>query len=166
MKLPSPAQSQLEHIEHCISQQVQKAQQHFQRSFERPTFSFKLRGRAAGKAYLHLNQLRLNPVLFVQNEAEFYSDVIPHEIAHLLVFSLYGRVRPHGPEWQHMMQEVLGVPAHTRHQFDVTDVMGKTFAYRCGCDTHQLTIRRHNKIVRQQTRYRCTRCGDELQHVS
>lgn len=157
-----PNSNQIRQIEQRIDEVLDQAQAYFEREFKRPTVSFKLRGRAAGKAYLMDNQIRLNPVLFSQNEAQFYQDVIPHEVAHLLVYSLYGRVKPHGKEWQFMMQEVLEIPANTRHQFDVTDVAGKTFTYHCGCDSHQLTIRRHNKIVRKQVSYRCKQCGIEL----
>ncbi|CCK08390.1 Protein sprT [Cronobacter sakazakii 696] len=37
-----------------------------------------------------------------------------------------------------------------------------TFPYRCRCQQHQLTVRRHNRVVRGETQYRCVRCGDTL----
>lgn len=133
----------------------------FDRAFERPTYLFNQRGRAAGTAHLQANLIKINPVLFINNRAEFFQQVIAHEIAHLLTFQLYGRVRPHGKEWQHIMESVFKCPAQTTHQFDIKEVIGKQFNYRCLCTTHQLTIRRHNKVLNGNN-YLCKYCQSVL----
>ncbi len=94
--------------------------------------------------------------------ASFIDEVVPHELAHLLVWKEFGRVAPHGKEWKWMMESVLGVPARRTHQFELESVRRNTFPYRCKCQQHQLTLRRHNRVVRGEAIYRCVRCGEPL----
>ena len=88
--------------------------------------------------------------------------MIPHEIAHLIVFAVWGKVKPHGKEWQSVMQNIFGIPAQTTHSMDISKVRGVTFAYRCRCQTHQLTVRRHRAVVRGDRQYTCRKCGSVL----
>ncbi|USD65625.1 SprT family zinc-dependent metalloprotease [Vibrio sp. SCSIO 43136] len=145
-----------------IARCIEQANHYFKQEFPQPELSFKLRGKSAGKAYLNLWQIRINPTLLKENQQAFLNEVIPHEIAHLIVYKLFGRVRPHGKEWQAVMQEVFHLAPKTTHDFDVTSVQGKTYVYQCHCQSHQLTIRRHNKVLRQQASYLCSQCKQPL----
>ncbi|HEY5715571.1 MAG TPA: SprT family zinc-dependent metalloprotease [Psychromonas sp.] len=133
----------------------------FDRPFKRPSYLFNQRGKSAGTAHLQRNLIRFNPILFVQNREPFTEQVVAHEVAHLIVYQLYGKVRPHGKEWQYVMQRVFNCPAQTTHSLDIKDVIGKQFAYQCSCTRHQLTIRRHNKILKG-AKYLCKKCRGEL----
>lgn len=138
------------------------AQAHFGRHFVFPEISFDLRGMKAGVAYLQQNLLKFNPVLLQENPQEFIQQVVPHELAHLLVYQLYGRVKPHGKEWQGIMRELFGLPPDTCHQFDIRSVQGETFAYACQCQVHHLSKRRHLRIQRDQREYICRKCQETL----
>ena len=133
----------------------------FDRAFERPSYLFNQRGKAAGTAHLQRNLIKINPILFINNKQEFFQQVIPHEVAHLITFQQYGKVRPHGKEWQRVMIDVFQRPALTTHQLDINDVVGRQFAYQCQCTIHKLTIRRHNKVLKGN-RYRCKLCQSLL----
>ena len=145
-----------------IEADYQLAEQQLQRKFTRPSILFSLRGKSAGTAHLQLNKLRFNPVLLEENIDAFLTQVAPHEISHLLCFQLFGRVKPHGAEWQRIMTGIYNIPADTTHQLNTHSVAGKHFQYQCHCGPVMLSIRRHNKVIRNQTQYRCKQCSQVL----
>lgn len=152
-------------VQRRLNQDLHLANRFFGREFPVPSVSFAVRGLKAGVAYLQRNEVRFNPILLLENGQQFIDTVVPHELAHLLVYHQFGRVAPHGREWRQVMEQVLGVPAETYHCFDVQNVRGKTFAYRCQCQTHQLSTRRHNAIWRDGRQYICRQCKSPLTAV-
>ncbi|GLS83093.1 SprT family zinc-dependent metalloprotease [Paraferrimonas haliotis] len=150
----------LERVEACYRQ----LDSHYKTQFTRPQVSFKLRGRSAGTAHLSENRLRFNPKLMQDNLEAFLTDVVPHEVAHLICFQRHGRVRPHGKEWQQIMRHVFQCEPKTTHNFDVSKVSGPEFTYQCQCGPVQLTLRRHNKVLRG-AQYLCRRCHQQLVKV-
>ncbi|WP_312273183.1 SprT family zinc-dependent metalloprotease [Pseudescherichia sp.] len=138
------------------------ANRYLERHYPEPTLVYQQRGAAAGTAWLASYEIRLNPVLLLENQQAFIDEVVPHELAHLLVWKHFGRVAPHGKEWKWMMESVLGVPARRTHQFELASVQRNTWPYRCACQQHQLTVRRHNRILRGEAVYRCVHCGEPL----
>ncbi|ECY3756635.1 SprT family zinc-dependent metalloprotease, partial [Salmonella enterica subsp. enterica serovar Albany] len=125
------------------------------RHYPEPKLVYTQRGTSAGTAWLESYEIRLNPVLLLENIDTFIAEVVPHELAHLLVWKHFGRKAPHGKEWKWMMESVLGVPARRTHQFALQSVRRNTFPYHCQCQQHQLTVRRHNRVVRGEAVYRC-----------
>ncbi len=155
----APDEAQLrQRIADCLLQ----ASQAYGRPFPQPALRLDQRGKAAGSARLTNWCIRLNPVLLADNPHAFFEEVIPHEVAHLVVFALWGRTAPHGPEWRSVMQQVFGLPPRVTHSLDVSKVAGPRFDYRCACRRHSLSLRRHNKCRRGQVTYHCTRCGTPL----
>lgn len=163
-------QQQLRHLKMQVQRQLTQslalANRHFNCEFAVPKISYSVRGVKAGVAYLQQWEIRLNPTLLLENQHSFIQQVVPHELAHLIVYQQYGRVRPHGKEWQFVMEQVLGVRAETYHNFCTQSVRGKTFSYQCQCQTHQLSIRRHNKIQQQSAVYFCRKCQTALRYLN
>lgn len=146
----------------ALRENLQRANQRPETDYPEPKLLYQQRGTAAGTAWLQHWEIRLNPVLLLENQQAFVNEVVPHELAHLLVWKQFGRVAPHGKEWKWMMESVLGVPAQRTHQFEIASVRSRTFPYFCRCQQHHLTVRRHNRVMRGESEYRCVHCGDRL----
>ncbi|WP_434358533.1 SprT family zinc-dependent metalloprotease [Parasalinivibrio latis] len=149
-------------VTQAVTRCIDTARKAFNKEFPIPEILFNQRGKAAGCARLQTWQLRFNPVLLRENTQAFLDEVVPHEVAHLITYACYGRVKPHGREWQGIMYSVFGLEPKTTHSFDVASVKGKTFLYRCQCSEHELTVRRHNRIQRDQATYLCRKCHSPL----
>ncbi|MGL4714077.1 MAG: SprT-like domain-containing protein, partial [Shewanella sp.] len=111
----------LERIDVCY----QEAEIALKRTFPRPVTQFSLRGKSAGTAHLQQNRLRFNPVLLRENSEAFLTDVVPHEICHLLCFQLFGKTKPHGKEWQSLMLTLFKVNPSTTHSFNIASVTSR-----------------------------------------
>ncbi|MBJ7222762.1 MULTISPECIES: SprT family zinc-dependent metalloprotease [unclassified Brenneria] len=149
----------------CLRDKLRLANLALNTHYPEPAVNYQQRGSTAGSAWLQHWEIRLNPVLLQENQQSFVDEVVPHELAHLLVFARFGKVAPHGKEWRWMMEEVLQTPARRTHRFAVKSVQGKTFPYQCGCRQHELSVRRHNRVLRGETEYRCRHCGRMLHFI-
>lgn len=161
MKTPRLPIALQQAVMRSLRENLALANRTLEKNYTEPAVLYQQRGTIAGTAWLQQWEIRLNPVLLLENQQTFIDDVVPHELAHLLVWKEFGRVPPHGKEWKWMMETVLGVSARRTHQFN-TATLQKTFTYYCPCRQHQLTVRRHNRVLRGETRYRCTHCGSDL----
>jgi SprT protein len=162
MKTPRIPIALQQAVMRSLRENLAKANLKLGRHYPEPMLVYQQRGTSAGTAWLEKNEIRLNPVLLLENQQAFIDEVVPHELAHLLVWKHFGRVAPHGKEWKWMMESVLGVAALRTHRFELDSVRKNTFTYRCHCQQHQLTVRRHNRVMRGEATYRCVRCGDVL----
>lgn len=154
------------HIQQKVTDYITIANRYFGTCMSVPKINVNQRGKAAGTAWLTRWEVRFNPVLLEDNFTEFLNQVVPHEVAHLVVFDRYQtphyRPKPHGKEWKFVMETVFSRPAITRHTFDIKKTQGQTFDYNCGCRIHVLTKIRHNKVQRGKARYYCAKCKKEL----
>lgn len=162
MKAPRVPVALQQAVMRSLREKLMQANIFLQSAYPLPGVLYQQRGTAAGTAWLEKNEIRLNPVLLLENQQSFINEVVPHELAHILVWKHFGRVPPHGKEWKWMMETVLGVTPRRTHQFAVHSVRASTFPYYCSCQQHQLTVRRHNRVLRGETQYRCTRCRQQL----
>lgn len=129
-----------------------------------PKVWFDLRGASAGQAHWGRGGLRFNRVLLSENRTAFFDEVIPHEMAHWLVFHLEGglRLKPHGREWKTVMRGLFGLAPRVTHAFAVERAQPSPHRYRCGCREHHFTAQRHAQ-VKKGRRYRCRHCGEILE---
>ena len=150
---------------------VDQANQFYQRRMPVPRLDFSLRGSTAGQmvaqrvtARRSNYTLRFNGALLVAHPDYFMADVLPHEVAHMVVDWIHGRrVKPHGLEWQRVMLECFHASPQRCHDLPVAPARRhrRDYLYRCGCQTHEFTARRHRNAV-NGSRYVCRSCGDSL----
>ncbi|MBT0586569.1 SprT family zinc-dependent metalloprotease [Alteromonas sp. SM 2104] len=152
----------IQRIEHRVAQLVEHAQRRTGRKLTCPSIGFRRAGRNAGTAHLNRNHINFNPLYLHDNVDEYLSQVIPHEVAHIVVYQIFGRVKPHGLEWQSMMRDTFDCKPQVTHTMHSDAVTSRVFTYKCDCGQVELSVRRHNKVVRGQQQYRCKRCHATL----
>jgi len=165
-------------IDHVYAS-LAKAESYYQCTFPVGEILFNLRGRAAGQVRFplkssknNLPEIRFNPHILSSYREEFIKEVVPHECAHLVVYRLFQlkkykskvKPKPHGSEWKFVMQEIYGLKPRVTHTFELEASAMKRFPYVCSCEgkVHQLTVIRHNKVLKQSSNYLCKRCGEKL----
>ena len=136
-------------------------------SFERIPVLFDLRGRAAGMFRVHGRErvIRYNPWIFAKYFEENLHDTVAHEVAHYIVHEVFGhRAKAHGEEWQALMV-CFGANPSATFDLDLSDIPQRrqaTHPYHCGCQLHEISTTRHNRIRRGKGRYHCRYCDGEL----
>jgi SprT protein len=149
---------------------IRRAQRHYRINIPSVEIRFDLRGTAAGMVLFPQSRapvIRYNPILLQHNRQDFLSQTLPHEVAHLIARTLYGKaIRPHGNEWKSVMQffGANGLRCHNYTTENIPVRKLRRFPYTCGCQQHQLTTIRHNRIQKGLT-YRCRQCGEPLRSV-
>lgn len=132
-----------------------------------PTIDFRLRGGPAGKAHLQRNHLQFNAALLRANREHFLHQTVGHEVAHLVVYALYGaRAKSHGAEWKQVMRE-FGLDTRATHDYDVTGVRRSRspYIYACGCDVEiRVGALRHKRASRGAI-YFCRRCAQRIVYL-
>lgn len=153
---------------------LRKAEGIYNRKWDMPVISLKLKGAVAGRAWGKKWFLKFNYDLFVMNQEDFLKRTVPHELAHILVYELYkkissssfvyGKVTPHGNHWKRVMMD-LGVDDITRcHEYDVSKVINRrkrVHIYTCDCREHQITNIIHNRMMNGRT-YHCKKCKKNI----
>lgn len=136
-----------------------------------PDWLFDLRGRALGQFMLRGGRpcIRFNAALFAQRFERALAEVVPHEVAHYVVWRRHGwAVKPHGREWRAWMA-VFGVPARARCPDlglpDPAVRRERRWPYRCACREHDLSTRAHRAAQAGRRRYFCRACGGALEPV-
>lgn len=139
------------------------------RKFQVPTIDYSLIGKAAGQANLKLWLVKLNSILLTENVEDMIDNTVPHEVAHLITYAVYGiKVQPHGREWESVM-DLFGCKPERCHNYDTTRSKvykrpRKKYIYICACEVDgkykewELGAKRHKKQQLVPETYYCRSC--------
>jgi SprT protein len=148
------------------------AGQIYNKSFSAVPIMFDLRGKCAGMYQRkgRERRIRFNPWLFAKYYQHCNEQTIPHEVAHYITDCVwrFRKVKPHGKEWQSVMQ-AFGVEPKVTGSFDLTGIPTKQYqrySYSCGCKIHQISLIRHRRVQSRQAEYRCKDCRQLLKAAS
>jgi SprT protein len=151
---------------------LQRALPLFRQAARRPprvNVLLNLRGASAGQVRQYRDgrlTIRYNLAMAAHQPEAFIAETVPHEVAHVVTSVCHGRVRPHGREWQRVMQW-FGIDQPRRCHDFASPVAGRSqrrWAYRCDCREHQLSTTRHNRAQRGLD-YICRACSGPLRFV-
>jgi len=162
-------------VSHRMSFYLLKAAQYYCQEFTAPNLDWSLKGQCAGQMICRSKKmwdkkytLRLNKSLAMANQQFFLNQIMPHEIAHLVVMARYGlsqKIKPHGPQWRSVMQDCFQKVPDVCHKLTPNGQTAqrkyKYFSYSCSCQTHKLSIIRHNRVLKGQ-KYMCLLCKQAL----
>ncbi len=87
-----------------------------------------------------------------KNSEAFIEEVVPHELAHLLVWKHFGRVVPTWQRVEVMMESVLGFPPVVRISSNCNPCVQHLSLPLQVPGASRLTVRRHNGVVRGRGR--------------
>ena len=125
------------------------------------TTTFDLTVVCAGWAKCTNWKIRLNWSLLTKYTADMVKTTVPHELCHLLSWH-YFKGRGHGSEWKRLMWE-LGLPGDRCHSYNLQEVMpGKFMQFACGCQTHNIGVRKGHNILVNPSKFWCRRCKGKL----
>lgn len=118
-------------VEQAVEAAYLRLETHHNRRFSRPEIRFDLHNSRGGEAWFFpetTDRIRFNLVLLLENKVDFIATIVPHEVAHLVAYSVHGTKRPngvklppHGREWSEQM-EILGVPSRKYHTYDLASL--------------------------------------------
>lgn len=166
-------QSDILEISRVITERFEEAKDRYHLSnWQRPVFSFDLKGTTAGQAHLSKNLIKVNEGLFIRNKEDFFRGTLPHEVAHLAAYRAFND-RGHGSGWKRVMIDFKLEPKRC-HSYDVSEVrtrVTRRFLYTCGCSQPiPVPTNTHNKIKARLfagmgSGYKCRKCQYSLKYT-
>ncbi len=128
---------------------------------------FSLTGSVAGCA-IGTHRLEYNPTLAQENESDFISKTIPHEIAHLIDVKVYGivksgkKIKHHGDGWKSVMR-VFGLTPTRCHSYNIQNVGRRKYIYNCPCgNSFPVGLNLHKRIQNKTATHYCVACKTKL----
>jgi SprT protein len=154
----------MEKISEKLNELIEACNAQF-RGFNFSDVKFSMNGRltsTAGRAFLQEGRLEFSKTLYTQNVEAFLNDTVPHELAHIVAFRVFGD-KGHGVHWKHVMN-FLGFEPTRCHSYAVQKrSTAKVYKYVCKCEgkTHEVSAQRQAWINKGKM-YQCTTCGTRI----
>ena len=114
--------------------------------------------------------INVNPILLNENVEYVVNQTVPHEVAHIVAYMVFGRVKPHGLHWEVVMR-AFGKQANRCHQLNMATIQSlrsprkETKMMKCLCPkcnaTFSITKNKATKMAFGWT-YIHTGCGSKL----
>lgn len=144
---------------------------------EVPKIIFSKKGRSAGSvSYNSISGesfININPILLNENVDYIINQTVPHEVAHIIAFSIFGvGIKPHGYEWKRIMW-LLNKDPNRCHTLSTQTIKAmrksterKKHVYTCNsCEKDYIVSSViHNRIV-QGKRYCCPTCKNSVKKI-
>ena len=164
-----PVEDSKEILKNVLVRQVEYYRELFNEAGRWPKFEaainykWDLRGKCAGQAISKDGKytIRFNLDIASNHFDDYLVTTVPHELAHLILDSLYPWAPSHGQHWK-LCMEILGAPANRTHNYSFTPArVVKQYPYMCSCQIHSVSSITHNRVQSGQSRV-CTQCRSRL----
>ncbi len=115
--------------------------------------------RKAGQYHHGERKIRISRHL-LENHPEEVIETIKHELGHALVMHRHGKrkIKPHGKEWNSMMEELGVSNPEACHSLQLTDYKYIVRCTNSECDA-ELGRYRKSRLVKKPGLYACKKCG-------
>jgi SprT protein len=148
-----------------VEETFTQAKRIYNRDFEpvRVVFDIRRTSGVAGQATVFPRKIRINKLLLKFYPDFFKSVLVPHEVAHVVAFDLYGAEGwNHGPRWKSVMRS-FGLAPDVRHDL-VTEKNINIPVYECQRCSTQILVHRtsHALISNGISKCRPCRCNGSL----
>ncbi len=111
--------------------------------------------------------LKFNGYLMAQlNKAEL-KDLVIHEFAHMVAFTMYGfRIDHHGPEWRGVMK-ILGAKdlSVSTYCYEKYKKLPNDRLAKCKCPKYYVNARTAKNIIEEKYDYTCTFCKQKIRII-
>ena len=157
----------IEAVENCFK----KAEILFKKKLGRPVIKFDIRGvrmacQAEAFSLTGFSKIRFNPNFMKDNFDFIKTSTVPHEVAHIVEFYVYGKIS-HSRNWKSICR-ALGGSGKTRHNLILSEetiknaeIKNSTFKAKCKCKTHEITKNLRTRMLKG-SQYSCRSCGSKL----
>lgn len=151
-----------------IEELIGLANDHYKCNLRMPDVVDDLEGTVGGWALYKKWRIRLNWILLGENTKDFLAQTVPHEVAHLVAYKVFGETG-HGTGWKRVMR-FFGIEPKRCHDYDTHNSSKRTrprpHLYICGCPGGKfwLTNNLHSKVSNGQRRW-CRKCQVDLKFV-